>query len=79
VAESLTDDVQTVTPPAGAAEKKTTLLLAVDSRMASPLRDGDAGAGSVVGDVGTPASPGIIDVDHLSSRPAGADDNLVKD
>jgi hypothetical protein len=37
------------------------------------------GAGGVVGDVGTPASPRIIDVDPISSRPAGADDGLVKD
>jgi hypothetical protein len=35
--------------------------------------------GGAVGDVGTPASPRIIDVDPISSRPAGADDDRVKD
>jgi hypothetical protein len=50
-----------------------------DSRLASPARAVDAGAGGAVGDVRTPASPGIIDMDPISSRPAGADNDLVKD
>jgi hypothetical protein len=79
VAESLTDDARTATPPSGAAEKKATSPLVADSRMASPPRAVDAGAGGAVGDVGTPASPGIIDVDPISSRPARADNDLVKD
>jgi hypothetical protein len=45
----------------------------------SPPRAGDVGAGSAVGDVGTPAFPRVFDVDPISSRPAGADDELVKD
>jgi hypothetical protein len=79
VVESLTDDAQTASLPPGAAEKRTTSPLAADSRMASPPRVGDAGAGGAVGDVRTPASPGIIDVDPISSRPTRADDDLVKD
>jgi hypothetical protein len=47
--------------------------------MASPPHAGDAGAEGAVGDVRTSASPGIIDVDPISSRPTGADDNMVKD
>jgi hypothetical protein len=47
--------------------------------MVSPLRACDAGVGSAIGDVGTPTSPHIIDVDPIISRPAGADKGLVKD
>jgi hypothetical protein len=77
--ESLTDDAQTATPPPGAGEERTTPSVASDSRMVSPPRACDAGVGSAVGDVGTPTSPRIIDVDPISSRPAGADNVLVKD
>jgi hypothetical protein len=50
-----------------------------NARAASPPRAGEARAGGVVGDVETPASPGIIDVDPISSRPAWAVDDLVRD
>jgi hypothetical protein len=77
--ESLTDDARMATPLPGAAEKKTTSPLVAVSRVASPPRAGDAGLGGVVGGVGTPDSPRIIDVDPINSRPVGADDDLVKD
>jgi hypothetical protein len=78
VAESLTDDARTATPLLGAVENRTTSPLVADTRVASPPRAIDAGEGGAAGDVGTPASLGIIDVDPISSRPGGADD-VVKD
>jgi hypothetical protein len=47
--------------------------------VASPPRAGDAGAGGTVGNVETPTFMRIVDVHPISSRPAGADDDLVKD
>jgi hypothetical protein len=79
VVESLADDAGTTTPPLAAGEKRTTPPPAADSRAASPPRAGDVGAGGAVGDVGTPASPRIIDVGPISSRPSGVGDYLVKD
>jgi hypothetical protein len=79
VVESLTDDTRMANPPPGAGEERTTPSLAVDSRMASPSHAGNEGLGGMVGDVGTPASPRIIDVDPISARLAGADNDLVKD
>jgi hypothetical protein len=79
VVDSLADDAGTATPPPGAAEKRTTSPPVVDSKVASPPRAGDTGAGGVDGDVRTLASPRIIDVDPIISRPAGADDDLIKD
>jgi hypothetical protein len=79
VVDSLVDDAGTATPPPAAVERRTTPPPAANSRMGSPLRTSDAGAGGVVGDVGMPASPRIIDVDPISARPAGDDDDLVKD
>jgi hypothetical protein len=81
VVESLTDDAWTAIPPPGVAEKKTTLPLVADSRMASPPRAGagDVGVGGAFGDVGTAVSPKIIDVDPISSRHTGADNGLVMD
>jgi hypothetical protein len=68
VVESLTDDARTATSPPGAAEKRAISPPVVNSGVASPSRAGDAGAGGVVGDVGMPASPRIIDVDPIGSR-----------
>jgi hypothetical protein len=79
VVESLADDAGTATPPPAASERRTTPPLAADSRTVSPPRADDAGAGGVVGDIGTPTSPRIIDVDPISARPGGVDDDLVKD
>jgi hypothetical protein len=73
VVDSLADDAGTATPPPGAAEKRTTSPPVVDSKVASPPRAGDTGAGGADGDVRTLASPRIIDVDPIISRPAGAD------
>jgi hypothetical protein len=79
VVESLTDNARTATLLLGAVEKRATSPPVADSRVASPPRAGDAGVGGAIGDVGTSASPRIIDVDPISSRPARADDDLVKD
>jgi hypothetical protein len=77
--ESLTDDTRKATPPTGATENRATSPPVVGLRVASPPRADDAGAGGAVGDVGTPASPRIIDVNPISSRPGGAEDDLIKD
>jgi hypothetical protein len=77
--ELLADNTGTATPPLGAGEKMMTPATAADSRTASPPGAGDAGAGGVVGDIGTPASPRFIDVDPISARPTREDDDLVKD
>jgi hypothetical protein len=79
VVESLTDDVRTATPPSGAAENRITSPLVADARVASPPRAGESGAEGAVGDVRMPASPRIINMDPISSRPVGAVDDLVKD
>jgi hypothetical protein len=79
VVESLADDAGTTTPPPAAGEKRTTPPPVEDSRTASPPHVGDAIAGGAIGDVGTPSSPRIIDVDPMSVRPGGVDDDLVKD
>jgi hypothetical protein len=78
MAKPLTDDERTATPPLGAAKNRATSPLVADSRVASPPRAVEAREGGAVGDVGTPASPGIIDVDPISYRPGGAND-LVRD
>jgi hypothetical protein len=78
VGESLVDDVQTATPPRGAAESRETSPLVADSRVVSPLRAIEGGEGATVGDVGAAVSSRIIDVNPISARPAGADD-LVRD
>jgi hypothetical protein len=74
----LADDAGTTTPPLATGESRTTPLLVANSRTGSPPLADDAGAGGVVGDVRTSASPRIIDVDPISSRPARVDD-LIKD
>jgi hypothetical protein len=79
VVDSLADDVGTATLPPGAAEKRTTSPPVVDLRVASPPHASDAGAGGAIGDVRMSGSLKIIDVDPISSRPVGADDDLVKD
>jgi hypothetical protein len=79
VVESLADNARTATPPSVAGEKRTTPPAAADSRTASPPHTDDTGAGGAVGDIRTPASPRIIDVDPINARPGGVDNNLVKD
>jgi hypothetical protein len=79
VMDSLADDTGTATPPPAVGERGTAPPLVEDSGAGSPPRAGDVGAGGAVGDVRTPASPRIIDVDPISARPAGADDDLVRD
>jgi hypothetical protein len=77
--DSLADDAGTATPPPVPGERRTMPPKVANSGTGSPACAGDVGAGGVVGDVGTPASPHIIDVDPISSKPVGADDDLVKD
>jgi hypothetical protein len=77
-AQSLVDDARTTTPPPAADERLATLPLATDSRMATLLCGDEAGAGGALGDVGTSASPLIIDVDPISARPGGVDEDLVR-
>jgi hypothetical protein len=72
VVDSLADDAWTATPPPAVGERRTTPPLVADSGTGSPLRAGDVGARGAIGDVETRASPHIIDVDPISTRPAGA-------
>jgi hypothetical protein len=56
-----------------------------DSATSCGLKDGnpppvaDAGTQSAIGDVGTSASPRVIDVDPISAMLGGAEEDLVKD
>jgi hypothetical protein len=79
VVVSLADDAGTAIPPSTAGEKRMNPPLAADSRTTSPPCVGDAGARGAVGDVRMPASPRIIDVGPIISRPVGVYDDLVKD
>jgi hypothetical protein len=49
-----------------------------DAGLVSPRRAVEAGEVATIGDFGAAASPKIIDVDPMSSRP-GSPDDLVKD
>jgi hypothetical protein len=79
VAQSLVDDAGTAIPPPTADERGTTPPPATDSRTASPPHANGAGAGGVVGDIGVSASLRVIDVDPISARFGGMDEDLVKD
>jgi hypothetical protein len=50
-----------------------------DSRTATPPHADDVGVGGAVGDVGASASPRVINIDLISARPGGMDEDLVKD
>jgi hypothetical protein len=78
VGESLVDDAQIATPPRGAAESRAASPPVVDLRVACPPRCVEAREGATIGDVEVAASPRIIDVDPISSRPTGPVD-VVKD
>jgi hypothetical protein len=75
----LADYARMTTLPPTAGERRMTPPPPADSRTASPPRADDAGAGAAVGDVETSASPRIIDVDPISARPGGVDDDLLED
>jgi hypothetical protein len=75
--EALADDERTATPSRGAVESRATSPPVEDSRVETPPRVVEAG-GASAGDVGVTASPTIIDVDHISAVPSGAED-LVRD
>jgi hypothetical protein len=78
VGEALADDAHTATPPPGAVESRATSPPVADSRLETPPRAADAGGATSIGDVGGTTSPTVIDVDPISTRPAGAED-LVRD
>jgi hypothetical protein len=78
VGEALADDARTATPPRGAVESRATSPPVADSRVETPPRVVDGEGVSSVGDVGATTPPGVIDVDPINARPAGAED-LVKD
>jgi hypothetical protein len=75
----LVDDARTATPPPATDERVATPPPTADSRTVTPLRGDEAGAGGALGDVGTSASPRIINVDPISARPGGVDEDLVRD
>jgi hypothetical protein len=79
VAQSLVDDERMVTPPPAADERRMTPPPVTDSRTATPPHADDVGAGGAVGDVGASASPRVINIDLISARPGGMDEDLVRD
>jgi hypothetical protein len=78
VGEALADDARTASPPRGSVESRATSPPAADSRVGSPPRTVEAGGGNSTADVGATTSPRIIDVDPISTRPAGTED-LVRE
>jgi hypothetical protein len=78
VGEVFADDMHTATPPQGVVESRATSPLVADARVETPPRVADAGGATSTGDIGATTSPTIIDVDPISTRPAGAED-LVRD
>jgi hypothetical protein len=77
VAQSLVDDARTTTPPPAADERGVTPPPATDSRTTTPPCADDVGVGGALGDIGTLASPGVIDVDPNNARPGGMEEDLV--
>jgi hypothetical protein len=78
-AQSLVDDARTATLPPVADERVATLPPATDSRTVTPPRGDEAGAEGNLGDVRMSASSRVIDVDPMSTRSGGMDEDLVKD
>jgi hypothetical protein len=64
--ESLVNDAKTATPPLAADERVETPLPSTNSRKTTPPHTGEAGAGGALGDVGTSASPWVIDVEPIT-------------
>jgi hypothetical protein len=79
VEQPLVDDSRTATPPPAADKRVATPPPATNSRMATPPQGDEAGAGGALGDVRTSASPRVIDVDPISVRPSGMEEDLVRD
>jgi hypothetical protein len=77
VGEVLVDDARTTTPLRGAAESRAASPPVVDTGVTSPPHAIEAGEGTSVGDVGATTSPRIIDVNPMSSRPAGVEDLIM--
>jgi hypothetical protein len=71
VGEALADDARTATPPRGAVECMAVSPPVADSRVETPPRAVEEGRGVFAGDVGATTSPRVIDVDPISTRPAG--------
>jgi hypothetical protein len=77
--QTLVYDARMTTPPPAADSRTSTLPPAADARVATPPPTADAGTQGAVVDVGTSASPRVIDVDPISMVPGGADEDLVRD
>jgi hypothetical protein len=78
-AQLLVNDAGTATPPPAAGEGVATPPPATDSRTVTPPRGDEAVTGGTFGDVGTSASPRVIDVDPISARLGGMEEDLVRD
>jgi hypothetical protein len=74
VAQSFVDNARMATPPSAADEREVTPQSATDSRMVTPPRADDAGARGALGDIGTSASPRVIDIDPINARPGGMEE-----
>jgi hypothetical protein len=79
VAQSLVVYTRTTTPPSDADERGVTLPSVVDSRTATPPRADEMGVAGALGDVRMSASLRVIDVDPISARPGGMEEDLAKD
>jgi hypothetical protein len=80
VAQSLVDNARTATPPLPAVDERgATPPTGTDSRTVTPACPDDMGAGGALRDVGTSDSPRVIDVNPISTRPGGMEEDLVKD
>jgi hypothetical protein len=77
VGEALADDARTGAPPRGAVESRATSPPMADLRVEIPPCAVEAG-GASVRDIRATTSPTIIDVDHISAVPGGAE-YLVRD
>jgi hypothetical protein len=53
--------------------------LVADSRTVTPPFAEETTVGGALGDVGTSSSPRVIDVDPISARPGGMEEDLVRD
>jgi hypothetical protein len=78
-AQTLADDVRTVTLPPAADSRTATPLPTADARTTTPPPGVDARAQGAVGDVGASTSSPIIDMDPINVMPGGADEDLVRD
>jgi hypothetical protein len=79
VVESLADNARTATPPRLRVRRGRLRRQRQTREWQVPRTLMTQERGGAVGDIGTPASPRIIDVDPINARPGGVDNNLVKE